>query len=64
MTTQFPVCKTVRFEKETWEQIKVAAAMFDITTSLYLRTLVRNTVAKIDLKQVLPEPEPEPEEDA
>jgi hypothetical protein len=55
MTTQYPICKTVRFEKETWEQIKVAASMFDITTSQYIRTLVRNTVSRIDPKQVLPE---------
>jgi len=55
MTGNFTRCKTVRFEPETWGQIEIAAGLFDITTSEYIRTLVRNTVAKIDLKQVLPE---------
>jgi len=55
MTANYTRCKTVRFELATWSQIEVAAGLFDITTSEYIRTLVRNTVAKIDLKPVLPE---------
>lgn len=60
MTTQYPVCKTVRYELETWNQIEIAAAMFNLTTSEYIRTVVRNTVvrntvSRIDPKQVLPE---------
>lgn len=51
---EFTRCKTVRFEPETWKKIEIAAALFDITTSQYIRTLVRNTVAKIDPAQVLP----------
>ena len=53
MTEHYPCCKTVRFEAETMKRIEIAAAMFDITTSEYLRTLVRNTVAKINLDQTL-----------
>lgn len=54
MTEQYPCCKTVRYSEDTWRRIQVAAGMFNITTSEYIRTLVRNTVAKIDLDQVLP----------
>lgn len=52
---EYTRCKTVRFEPETWKKIEIAADMFGITTSEYIRTLVRNTVAKIDPAQVLPE---------
>ena len=57
MTGNYTRLKTVRFELETWKQIEIAAGMFNITTSEYIRTLVRNTVAKIDPAQVLPEGE-------
>lgn len=57
MTASYTRCKTVRFEPETWRRIEIAAGMFNITTSEYIRTLVRNTVAKIDPAQVLPEAE-------
>lgn len=59
MTTQYPVCKTVRYTNETWKQIKVAAALLNLTTAEYIRDVVENTVDRIDLKQVLPEPEVE-----
>ena len=59
MTTQFPVCKTVRYTNRTWKQIKIAADMFRLTTSEYIRDVMEKKVAKIDLKQVLPEPEEE-----
>lgn len=59
MTTQFPVCKTVRYTNETWEQIKIAADMFSLTTSEYIRDVMEKKVDRIDLKQVLPEPEGE-----
>jgi predicted DNA-binding protein len=48
---EFTRCKAVRFTDETWEQIEIAAAMFGITTSEYIRTLVRNTVARIDMAE-------------
>lgn len=51
---EYTRCKTVRFTDETWKKIEIAASMFGITTSQYIRTLVRNTVAKIDPAQVLP----------
>ena len=54
---EYTRCKTVRFTSETWAQIEIAAEMFGITTSEYIRTLVRNVVAKIDPAQVLPEVE-------
>lgn len=47
--------KTVRFEETTFMRIEIAADLFGITTSDYIRTLVEKAVAKIDLKQVLPE---------
>jgi len=56
MTENYPRPKTVRFEPDTYRRIEIAAKMFGVTTSEYIRTLVRNTVARIDLDQVL-EPE-------
>ena len=57
MTTQFPKIKTVRYRLDTWERIKIAAEMFSLTTSEYIREVVEKKVEKIDLKQVLPEAE-------
>ena len=57
MTEQYPRLKTVRFSDDTFQRIEIAAEMFGVTTSEYPRTLVRNTVAKIDLKQVLEQKE-------
>lgn len=59
MTTQYPVCKTVRYTNETWKQIKIAAEMFSCTTSEYIRDVMEKKVDRIDLKQVLPEQEEE-----
>ena len=57
MTTQFPVPKTVRYTNRTWEQIKIGAGMFSLTTSEFIRKVVEKKVDRIDLKQVLPEEE-------
>ena len=57
MTTQFPKIKTVRYTNRTWEQIKIGASAFGLTTSEYIRRVVEKKVERIDLKQVLPEPE-------
>lgn len=57
MTTQFPKIKTVRYRLNTWEQIKIAAEMFSLTTSEYIRKVMEKKVERIDLKQVLPEQE-------
>lgn len=59
MTTQFSILKTVRYTNRTWEQIKIAADMFSLTTSEYIREVMEKKVDRIDLKQVLPEPEEE-----
>lgn len=45
--------KTVRFEPDTFQKIEIAAGMFGVTTSEYIRSLVSNAVSRIDLKQVL-----------
>ncbi len=51
---EYTCCKTIRFEPETWRRIEIAAALFNITTLQYIRTLVWNTVSRIDPAQVLP----------
>lgn len=59
MTTQYPIVKTVRYTNRTWKQIKIAADIFSLTTSEYIRDVIEKKVDRIDLKQVLPEPEGE-----
>jgi len=55
MTDTLTRCKTVRFDQETWQRIEIAASMLGVLTSEYIRARIENAVAKIDLKQVLPE---------
>jgi len=47
--------KTVRFDLQTFQKIEIAADLFGMTTSGYIRHLTEIAVAKIQLDQVLPE---------
>lgn len=53
MGNNYTRCKTVRFDPVTFARIEIAADMYGVTTSAYIRSLVTNTVARIKLDQVL-----------
>lgn len=57
MTKALTRPKTVRFDESTFKRIVIAASMFNVTTSEYIRALTINSVSRIDLNQMLREEE-------
>ena len=52
MTRTLTHLKTVRFDPITYLKIHVAADMLGVTSSVYIRELVTNAVAHIELNEV------------
>ena len=56
MTASYTRLKTVRFEPDAFRLIEIGARTEGITISEYIRDIVMDAVAEIDLEQVLSEP--------